>query len=184
MAKFRAIVNAVRQAITGNATTADVLSGKTFMSSASPNEQTGAMTNNGAVTASLTADGQVYTIPAGYHDGTGTVSANISMPEYFDMIYAPTDFHSETYHYLVFNNHNATVTEWTTSAHPDVTAGNVKAHWNTDASYTATFTALEAGTYEVLTSSSLTPQVLTLNANDTIITTLNRGIAVAIRQTS
>lgn len=77
MAKFRAIVNAVRQAITGNATTADVLSGKTFMSSASPNEQTGAMANNGAVTASLTADGQVYTIPAGYHNGAGTVTANI-----------------------------------------------------------------------------------------------------------
>lgn len=75
MAKFRAIVNAVRQAITGNATTADVLSGKTFMSSASPNEQTGAMTNNGAVTASLTADGQVYTIPAGYHNGAGKVTA-------------------------------------------------------------------------------------------------------------
>lgn len=79
MAKFRAIVNAVRQAITGNATTADVLSGKTFMSAASPNEQTGSMTNNGAVIASLTADGQVYTIPAGYHNGNGTVTANVSV---------------------------------------------------------------------------------------------------------
>ena len=78
MAKFRAIVNAVRQAITGDATTADVLSGKTFMSSASPNEQTGAMTNNGAVTASLTASGQEYTIPAGYHNGAGKVTASFN----------------------------------------------------------------------------------------------------------
>lgn len=81
MAKFRAIVNAVRQAITGNATTADVLSGKTFMSSSSPNEQTGAMTNNGAVTESLTTRGQVYTIPAGYHNGAGTVTANVPSEE-------------------------------------------------------------------------------------------------------
>ena len=79
MAKFRAIINAVRQAISGNATPSDVLSGKTFMSTASPNEQTGAMTNNGAVTQSLTADGQVYTIPEGYHNGNGTVTANVSI---------------------------------------------------------------------------------------------------------
>ena len=74
MAKFRISGGQA----TGNATTADVLSGKTFMSSGSPAEQTGSMTNNGAVTETLTSNGQVYTIPAGYHDGTGTVTANIS----------------------------------------------------------------------------------------------------------
>lgn len=34
----------------------------------------GGMTNNGKVTATLTSTTTTYTIPAGYHDGTGTVS--------------------------------------------------------------------------------------------------------------
>lgn len=43
------------------------------------NKVTGSMANNGSVTATLTGLGSVagdtsYTIPAGYHDGTGTVS--------------------------------------------------------------------------------------------------------------
>ena len=32
------------------------------------------MTNNGAVTGTITTKAQEYTIPAGYHDGTGKVS--------------------------------------------------------------------------------------------------------------
>lgn len=58
----------------GNATTEDVLSGKTFTNSDGV-EYTGAMTNNGAKTASLNCGGS-YTIPAGYHNGSGKVTAN------------------------------------------------------------------------------------------------------------
>ena len=59
---------------TGNATTADVLSGKTF-ANASSDSLTGAMTNNGAVSEALNC-GDSYTVPAGYHNGSGTVTAN------------------------------------------------------------------------------------------------------------
>ena len=56
----------------GNATAADVLSGKTF--SNDDGEATGSMTNNGAVSTTI-AQGGSYTIPAGYHNGSGKVSA-------------------------------------------------------------------------------------------------------------
>ena len=56
----------------GDAVAADVLSGKTFTND--NGSQTGSMTNNGAVSQSLSA-GQSYTIPAGYHNGSGTVTA-------------------------------------------------------------------------------------------------------------
>lgn len=58
----------------GNATAAQVLSGRTF-STASLSNATGTMTNQGAKTASLNAGGS-YTIPEGYHNGSGKVTAN------------------------------------------------------------------------------------------------------------
>ena len=35
---------------------------------------TGTMTNNGAVTGTISTKSQTYTVPQGYHDGSGTVS--------------------------------------------------------------------------------------------------------------
>ena len=58
---------------TGNAQPADVLSGKTF-SNADGVGKTGTMVNNGAVSQTLSG-GQSYTIPEGYHNGSGIVSA-------------------------------------------------------------------------------------------------------------
>lgn len=58
---------------TGNAQPADVLSGKTF-SNADGIDKTGTMVNNGAVSGSATPT-QPYTIPAGYHNGNGVVTA-------------------------------------------------------------------------------------------------------------
>ena len=58
---------------TGNATSADVLTGKTFMNS--NGAQTGSMTNNGAVSGTATPS-QPYTIPEGYHNGQGVVTAS------------------------------------------------------------------------------------------------------------
>lgn len=59
----------------GNAETAHVLTGKTFSSNASGREKAGTMVNQGAKTASLNCGG-TYTIPAGYHNGSGKVTAN------------------------------------------------------------------------------------------------------------
>lgn len=58
---------------TGNAGTGDVLAGKTF-SNADGIDKTGTMTNRGAVTQSLNTSTKSYTIPAGYHNGSGKVS--------------------------------------------------------------------------------------------------------------
>ena len=57
----------------GNAGAGDVLSGKTFTNSSTVGE-TGTMTNNGAVSASLNTSTTSYTVPAGYHNGSGSVS--------------------------------------------------------------------------------------------------------------
>lgn len=57
---------------TGNATAADVLSGKVF-SSAELEDATGSMPNNGAWIGETTGNGNVA-IPAGYHSGDGYVS--------------------------------------------------------------------------------------------------------------
>ena len=56
----------------GSATSADILSGATAWVNGV--QLTGGMTNNGAITK-LMQSNEVWTIPAGYHDGTGTVTA-------------------------------------------------------------------------------------------------------------
>lgn len=57
------------------AVAADVLTGKTAGISGADGPVTGTMPNRGAVTQSLNA-GSSYTIPAGYHNGSGKVIAN------------------------------------------------------------------------------------------------------------
>lgn len=54
----------------------DVLTGKVYVT-ADGTVTTGTMTNNGAVTKTLTATVVTYTIPAGYHNGSGTVSISL-----------------------------------------------------------------------------------------------------------
>ena len=58
---------------TGNAVAGDVLVGKTF-SNSSGIGLVGTMTNNGAINKTLNAGGS-YTVPAGYHNGSGKVTA-------------------------------------------------------------------------------------------------------------
>lgn len=55
-----------------NAVAAEILSGKTAYVSGA--KVTGTMINRGAVTGTLTTLSGEYTIPAGYHDGSGKVS--------------------------------------------------------------------------------------------------------------
>ena len=58
---------------TGNATADKVLSGSTF-SNSSGIGLTGTMPNKGAISGSITTSGGSYTIPAGYHNGSGKVT--------------------------------------------------------------------------------------------------------------
>lgn len=63
---------------TGNATVADVLAPKTF-SNADGVGLVGTMPNNGAVSGVATPS-QPYTIPEGYHNGSGVVTASAVIP--------------------------------------------------------------------------------------------------------
>lgn len=58
-----------------NAAVGDVLATKTFYQGGS--KKTGTMTNRGAVNQSLAING-TYTIPAGYHNGSGVVSQSVT----------------------------------------------------------------------------------------------------------
>ena len=62
-------------ALSGNANAAQVLSGYTFYKTDPKTKVTGTMTNRGAVSATI-APGGSYTIPPGYHNGSGKVTAN------------------------------------------------------------------------------------------------------------
>ncbi|MCD8124276.1 MAG: hypothetical protein LUE23_04455 [Lachnospiraceae bacterium] len=53
------------------ATAAEILSGKT--AGVKGSTVTGTMTNNGAVAGTISEKDEVYTVPQGYHDGSGTV---------------------------------------------------------------------------------------------------------------
>ena len=70
-----AAIPAAYQDVTGvDAGAGDVLAGKTIVD-ATGAEIEGTMVNNGAKTATLDAGGS-YTIPAGYHNGSGKITAN------------------------------------------------------------------------------------------------------------
>lgn len=56
------------------ATAAEILATKTAYKNGS--KLTGTMVNRGAVTGSITTVSGSYTVPSGYHDGSGTVSIN------------------------------------------------------------------------------------------------------------
>ncbi len=62
--------------LTGNAADSQVLSGKTYYNTDAKTKRTGTMPNQGAVAPSGLNAGGSYTIPAGYHNGSGKVSAN------------------------------------------------------------------------------------------------------------
>lgn len=59
------------------AAASNVLKGKYFYTSAGVRTN-GSMTNRGTVTATITEPNGVYTIPKGYHSGSGTVTATYS----------------------------------------------------------------------------------------------------------
>lgn len=62
-------------ALSGDAATENVLSGKTFYSNDAKSKKNGTMSNNGTMNRTLNC-GQSVVIPAGYHNGKGIVTAN------------------------------------------------------------------------------------------------------------
>lgn len=72
------INSGIDTSLTNGASSSDILSGKSAF--VNGNKIDGAMINNGAISKTLTYNGQNYTIPAGYHNGAGTVS--VSVPEF------------------------------------------------------------------------------------------------------
>lgn len=73
--QMAANIQLIMPELTGNAGTAQVLSGYTFYSNNPKSKQTGTMVNRGAITGSVNAGG-TYTIPEGYHNGSGKVTGN------------------------------------------------------------------------------------------------------------
>ena len=73
-----AIPEAYQNVSSVNATAGDVLAGKVIVDSTGASV-TGTMANNGAVSQTLdaTTGKQSYTVPAGYHNGSGTVSITL-----------------------------------------------------------------------------------------------------------
>ena len=63
--------------LTGNATTGDVLAGKTFYNTNAKSKQTGAMPNHGAKIITPSTVNQA--IPAGYHNGQGYVEGDANL---------------------------------------------------------------------------------------------------------
>lgn len=63
--------------LSGNANAAQVLSGYTFYKTDPKSKITGTMTNRGAVSTTV-APGGSYTIPAGYHNGSGKVYGGVT----------------------------------------------------------------------------------------------------------
>lgn len=61
--------------LTGNVADSQVLAGRTYYNTDAKTKRTGSMPNQGAKTAALNCGGS-YTIPAGYHNGVGKVTAN------------------------------------------------------------------------------------------------------------
>ena len=64
--------------LTGTSLVGNVLSGKTFYSTSPKSKLTGTMPNRGAVSKTITTQGGSYTIPEGYHSGSGKVKAQFA----------------------------------------------------------------------------------------------------------
>lgn len=75
--------NGVSAVKVGTAVASNVLSGYTFTNSSSVG-LSGTMANNGAVSVSI-SEGNSYTIPVGYHNGSGTVSNSGGAVKYTDV---------------------------------------------------------------------------------------------------
>lgn len=93
---YRSVLESGGVTPTGDAVAADVLAGKTF-SNANAVGVTGTMVNRGAVSETIQPGGS-YTIPEGYHNGSGVVTAAGSVVSLGELTFAqlsdPTAYNS------------------------------------------------------------------------------------------
>ena len=94
----------------GTATTGNVLSGTTFTST-NGIKLTGTMANRGAVSATINPGGS-YTIPAGYHNGSGKVTAN--------SVISAISSASVVTSYVVDKNENANTVKYSATVSPGI----------------------------------------------------------------
>lgn len=145
---------------TGDAIAADVLTGKTF-SNANTVGITGTMPNNGAVSGQATPS-QPYTIPAGYHNGSGVVTA--SGANKFELEYfAPTPATLSIYQYIskqfLDDNGFKTITV-------EVTSGSAYLFNNATLGGTPSAIAtVSAGSTQTFNTSQVTAAYLQIGAN-------------------
>lgn len=113
------------------AVSGEILSGKTAYINGA--KKTGTMTNNGAVSQSLGINGS-YTIPAGYHNGSGKVTQGIQAanPDYGDQMLAdniscgPYSGDGRNYAYLgAPNGKILNGVNWIRSLQPDLISQNI-----------------------------------------------------------
>lgn len=128
------------------ATAADVLATKVFVSQTGETTS-GTMTNNGAVTKVLDTTTKSYTIPAGYHSGSGSVS------------YVPETKSVEP------SRSEQTVTPTTGKLLTQVTVGSIPAELQDVSGVTATADGVLTGTAFVDSEGSVTQGAMANNAN-------------------
>lgn len=107
---------------TGNATVSDVLEGKTF-SNASGVGLEGTMPDIGAVVETI-EPGETYTIPEGYHDGNGTVTANNNTSEAVKIGDGPGQRYTANVSTLIDDWQNATASNFIVQANSVTVSGS------------------------------------------------------------
>lgn len=162
-------------AAVGDATAADVLSGKTF-SGAVGSGVVGTMVNNGAVSGTATPS-TPYTIPAGYHNGSGTVTASGAAYEEFMSL-------SGGNLACVMVNADGTYSIGTAPADEatiNAAAKNISIHVDTSTP-SITFTAKAAGSFTYTDSITGQTSTVTKETNEVIYTrgSMTAGTYVAV----
>lgn len=150
----------------GNATAADVVAGKTFTSTAGL-KQTGSMVNNGAISEILTSNTS-YIIPEGYHNGLGTVTANVSATTNYDLSDL-TVSSSDVLNTAYFINSNGTKDY-----------GSIIERSNSDISASGRTVSIPAGYYASNTSKSINTGTLSspsISINSSGVITATSGIS-------
>lgn len=144
---YRSSLASSAPAPVGDATAADVLTGKTF-SGAVGSGVTGTMPNRGAVSGQATPS-QPYTIPAGYHNGSGTVTATSAPPASVINLEVPYNvYNNGAFSVYTFGVHTLKVTP--ESAYVTLNVYSDSAHTNLIDSAAGSAKNIDVSNYDVV----------------------------------
>lgn len=162
------------------ASASDVLSGKTAHTD-NGTAITGTMTNNGAVTDTITTQGGTYTIPAGYHNGSGKVTASLGSGAYS----ASVSSHSVSTTPVVTPSISGSVTGISTTTAPSSGTDGTD-YWILDPSGSVTTTGKSSatgkatiGTSGYLSTGNKTSSTSTIDITPSVAAGTNRYITKA-----